>query len=94
MAKTREELLEYYRNNRRGHDRKELCRFLDKWGFEPEEGKCHTNYSHPEYPDLYVSVTRSSGEISASYFKDAVMNIDELVKRQKDADNAKGERQR
>lgn len=54
----------------------ELERLYLSFGFEKERGKKHIKFWHPKYPQLYATVTRSSGELPTGYITKAVHLID------------------
>lgn len=79
---TREKWLSKAKNSPRGWRKPELDHLYTSWGFTVTERGAHTKYKHAKYKHLRAVVTRSSGEISASYVVDAVGLIDELRARE------------
>jgi len=78
----RDRLLARMRQSKGGWKQKDLSRLYRAFGFEAEEGKKHTLYSHPKYPTLIATVTRSSGVLPTGYVEHAVKLIDELTRRE------------
>lgn len=52
------------------------------FGFKMIEGKKHTTYIHPKYTHLRDEVSRHDAEMSKAYARDAVKNIEALLKLQ------------
>ncbi len=81
------DLLERMRRSKNGWKERDLERPFVGFGFEREEGKKHILYTHPRYPDLMATVTRSSGGLPVGYISKAVRLIDEVQERNRQHDN-------
>ena len=68
--------LERARNGRKGWTAAELAGLLALFGFEQRSGRKHEHFQSPRDPSLFMTVTRSSGEIPSAYVQQAVALID------------------
>jgi hypothetical protein len=75
-------LLEQMRRSKASWRLADLHRLYIGFGFEWEEGARHRLYKHPRYPELYATVTRSSGPLPIGYVANAVSLIDAVRKRE------------
>lgn len=75
-------LLERMRRSKADWRLRDLHRLYVGFGFEWEEGTRHRLYTHRQYPDLYATVTRSSGPLPVGYVSEAVRLIDRLLDRE------------
>ncbi len=72
----RQKVLERARNSPRGWTAAELAGLLTTFGFEQKSGKKHEHFESPRDRSLFMTVTRSSGEIPSAYVRQAVSLID------------------
>jgi hypothetical protein len=72
----RDKQLARARNSPKGWTAAALCALLRQAGFEEEAGTKHTHFESPRDRTLFMTVTRSSGEILSHYVKQAVVLID------------------
>lgn len=85
MGKKPERLLDEMRRSKVGRKISELDSLLRGFGFTTKESAKHCLYLHPEHPDLFVTVTRSSRELDAGYVRSAIDAIDRLIARRNEA---------
>jgi hypothetical protein len=52
------------------------------FGFRMIEGRSHTVFTHPDFPQLKDVIPRHDRELSKGYARDAVRNIETLLKLQ------------
>lgn len=79
--KDHEKILESMRRRHAGWSGNDFDRLYAGFGFAKIQGKRHTIYKHPIHGDLWVAITRSSGELSQAYAREALKTIGELKKR-------------
>lgn len=72
----RKKALERARNGPKGWNAAELAGLLTLFGFEQTSGKKHEHFESPRDRSLFMTVTRSSGEIPSAYVRQAVALID------------------
>lgn len=82
-----EKLLDRMRRTKADWKSKDLKKLYLGFGFEKREGRKHTMYIHPTFPELSATVTRHGG-VAKGYISTAVKLIDRLKKR-KGVTNAK-----
>ena len=74
-----EKLYQRMRRTKAGWRPSDLDRLYRGFGFEVVEGAKHTLYSHPEFPNLRATVTRSRS-LAVGYIEHALQLIAELKK--------------
>lgn len=74
-----DDLLQRARISKGGWRQHELERLYNSFGFSSKNAKKHIKFWHPTYPQLYATVTKSSGELPTGYITRAVHLIDTLV---------------
>lgn len=72
-------LLQRARTSNGGWRMRELERLYRQYGFESEPGGKHILFKHSKYPQLWATVTNSSGELPTGYVATAVKRIDEAL---------------
>lgn len=68
----RDKLLEHMKANPAGWKAADVRRLLSMFGFVAEQRAKHELFYHPEHPNAYMTLTRSSGEVSPMYVRQAV----------------------
>lgn len=76
-----EKLLARMRQSKSGWKYKDLDTLYCGFGFEVHEGKGHTMYIHPDFPQLRATVTRHRS-LPIGYIQYAIKLVDELKKLQ------------
>lgn len=76
-----EKLLARMRRSKSGWKYKDLDTLYRVFGFEVHEGKEHTMYIHPDFPQLRATVTRHRS-LPIGYIQHAIKLVDELKKLQ------------
>lgn len=71
--------LDRMNSNPKGWKLKELAAVYARYGFESVEANRHVKFKHHKLPGRFAMVTRSSGELSMLYVKDAIRLITELI---------------
>ena len=79
--KQAEKLLRRMRQSKSGWGQVDFAKLYIGFGFEATEGKKHTIYIHPEYPNLRASVGRHNN-LATGYAETAINLIDQLKKLQ------------
>ena len=77
-------LLAAMRQSPQGRRRRDLDRLYTSYGFTKKEGAKHTVYSHPRFPSLFATVTRTRKDLPLGYVKTAVRLIDELEAKERE----------
>jgi len=78
MAK-KGKLLEKMRRSKAGWKHRDLESLYLSFGFEKKEGRGHTLYLHPKFPELMATVTRHK-TLAKGYIDFAIKLIDKLEK--------------
>ena len=73
----RERLLARMRATKAGWGQDDVHALLVDFGFECEQGAKHRLYSHPKYPELYMTVARHKS-LAKGYISTAVRLVDRL----------------
>jgi hypothetical protein len=76
-----EKILQRMRQTKAGWKPGDFAKLYSGFGFNGTEGKRHTKYRHPRYPDLWTMIPRSD-PLSKAYADDAVKMIDRLAERE------------
>lgn len=74
-----DDLLQRARRSKGGWRQHELESLYLAYGFTSKNAKKHIKFWHPTYPQLYATVTKSSGELPTGYITTAVRLIDALM---------------
>ncbi len=78
MSATGERLLARMQQTKNGWRPRDLAKLYSAFGFEQEEGKKHTLYTHSKYPTLMATVTRGSSVLPTGYVDTAVKLVEQL----------------
>ena len=73
----RERLLARMRATKAGWGQDDIRALLMDFGFQCEQGAKHCLYSHPKYPELYMTVARHNS-LAKGYISTAVRLVDRL----------------
>jgi len=83
-------LLASMRQSKAGRRRNDIVRLLTGFGFIMRAGKKYDIISHPDYPELCMNLTRSSGELATGWVATAVKLVDKLQELQIKGEEANG----
>jgi hypothetical protein len=78
-------LLEQMRNSKSGWRPHDFRTLFEGFGFIMREGKNHTTYVHPDFPQLIYQIPRHNQELAKGYATDAVKLLDKLEQLRKEA---------
>lgn len=84
--KRHEKLLARMTATRAGWNSKDFETLYTGFGFRKLDHGRDTKYVHAAYPELVACVSRSSGELSKCYARDAIVLIGRLKRLEEDSD--------
>jgi len=73
-------LLQRAKSSPNGWMKNELLQLYMAFGFIIEEGRSHCIAKHPDHPEVFAAITRSSKELSSGYVRNAVSLIEKVKK--------------
>lgn len=79
MPSKADKLLKRLRQTQKGWTAKDLMIIYRHFGFTVRSGAKHDIITHPDFPDIRDVLTRSSGEISPEYARDALKSIERVL---------------
>jgi hypothetical protein len=79
MGKKHEQILDSMRRTKGGWKATDFRKLYTGYGFIDVGTGGDTKYVHSEYPELFASVSKSSGELATGYACTAVKLIDRLT---------------
>jgi predicted RNA binding protein YcfA (HicA-like mRNA interferase family) len=82
MSRKAERILERMRNNKKGWYPKDFHTLYLGFGFIMKNGRNHDIFIHPDFNHIRDTIPRHPTELGPGYAKDAVKNIDLLIKLQ------------
>lgn len=83
MPSKADKLLKRLRQTQKGWTAKELLILYQHFGFDIKSGSKHDIITHPDFSELRDTLTRSSGEISPDYARDALKSIEKVLEKDK-----------
>ena len=66
------------RRSKAGRRRKDIINLLTGFGFIMRAGRKHDIISHPDFPELRMDLTRSSGELATGWITTAIKLVEQL----------------
>lgn len=79
MSRAAKKILEKMRRTKTGWNSNDMHTLYSGFGFI-KKGKNHVIYIHPDFPFIRDTIPQHPKELSPGYAKDAVKNIDLLLK--------------
>jgi hypothetical protein len=87
MSRKAKKILEQMRRNKAGWHSRDFHTLYLGFDFMRKEGRgSHTTFIHPDFPDIIEQIPRHK-ELGKSYARDAVKNIDLLLRRKKERED-------
>jgi hypothetical protein len=79
MSRKATKLFEKMKRNPKGYRRHHFHTLYLGYGFTMTEGKNHSTFIHPDFPQLIDQIPRHNEELSPAYAKDGVKLIETLL---------------